>query len=30
MHITEVMPYLLSMPLKQPSWTAYELSTTWT
>jgi D-galactarolactone cycloisomerase len=28
MHVTEVIPYPLSVPLKQPSWTAHEISTT--
>ena len=28
MRITEVIPYPLSVPLKQPSWTAHELSAT--
>jgi len=28
MNITEVIPHPLSVPLKQPSWTAHEISTT--
>ena len=28
MHITEVIPHPISVPLKQPSWTAHEISTT--
>ena len=27
MNITEVIPHPLSVPLKQPSWTAHEIST---
>lgn len=28
MNITEVIPHPISVPLKQPSWTAHEISTT--